>query len=88
MTTEIVGISDGSCKHIMDIFDRALRNQGVKSSIPKRRFTGGVCEMAAAKEFVQSKVKRESPGTLSKNDNKRNIRRTQRLNQKIHLKRR
>jgi hypothetical protein len=32
IVTEVVGTSDGSCKKVMDIFDRALDEQGVKSS--------------------------------------------------------
>jgi hypothetical protein len=57
---EVVGISDGSCHRILDVFDRALQEQGVRSAPPRRKSTGGVCELAAAKEFVRRKVKRSS----------------------------
>jgi hypothetical protein len=86
ITTEVVGISDGSCRNIMDAFDRALRRQGVESSEPRRKFTGGVCETEAARKFVQSMIRRQNkPCQQTERDKKRSLRRTQRLNQKNYL---
>lgn len=55
LCTEVVGVSDGSCQQILDAFDQALEGEGVRSAPPKRKFTGGVCELAAAREFVRRK---------------------------------
>lgn len=81
--TEVVGVSDGSCHALLDAFDHALEEEGVRSEAPKRRFTGGVCELQAAREFVRKKVKR-TPAThdrqtpAERTDNA--VRRGQRLN--------
>lgn len=56
MATEIVGVFDGSCAGIIDAFEKALEADGVRGSTPRRKFTGGVCELAAAREFVRKKV--------------------------------
>lgn len=54
--TEVVGVSDGSCVGILDRFDRALEEQGVRAGASDRKWTGGVCELHAAKEFLKRKV--------------------------------
>jgi hypothetical protein len=51
--TEVVGVTDRSCVTIMDRFDLALEKQGVRTDTPVRKATSGVCELAAAKEFLQ-----------------------------------
>lgn len=56
LATEIVGVFDGSCAKIIDAFEKALQVEGVRASTPRRKFTGGVCELAAAREFVRKKV--------------------------------
>jgi hypothetical protein len=56
--TEVLGIADASCNQILDAFDRALEEEGVRSSEPKRTFTGGVCELASAKEFIRKRLRR------------------------------
>src|SRR5439155_1069749 len=56
--TEVVGVTDGSCHPILDRFDHALEDEGVRSAPPQRRVTGGVCQLAAAKEFVQRELRR------------------------------
>jgi hypothetical protein len=48
-----VGLHDGSCNEILDRFDAALAAEGVRAGAPRRSFTGGVCELAAAREFVR-----------------------------------
>ncbi len=49
--TEIVGVTDGSCQELLDAFDQALDDQGVCGARRERRTTGGVCTLAAAREF-------------------------------------
>lgn len=56
LATEVVGVFDGSCAGIIDAFEKALQAEGVRASTPRRKFTGGVCELAAAREFVRRKV--------------------------------
>jgi hypothetical protein len=57
LATEVVGVRDGSCTEMLDAFDEALEEEGVRASTPRRTFTGGVCQLAAAKEFVQCKLR-------------------------------
>jgi len=57
LATEVVGVRDGSCTEMLDAFDEALEEEGVRASTPRRTFTGGVCQLAAAKEFVQRKLR-------------------------------
>lgn len=60
LATEVVGVRDGSCNEMLDAFDEALEEEGVRAATPRRTFTGGVCELAAAKDFVRSKVRKRS----------------------------
>jgi len=82
MATEVVGISDGSCHAILDAFDRALEAQGVRAGSPQRQLTGGVCQLAAAREFVRRKVRKSSPPLAwqVQPGTEREVRRAQRLN--------
>ena len=57
LATEVLGMYDGTCHEILDQFDAALEAEGVRSAKPHRRFTGGVCELAAAREFVRRKLR-------------------------------
>jgi hypothetical protein len=78
--TEVIGVSDGSCNEIMDQFDAALEAQRVRSSPPARKFTGGVCETAAARAFLRQRPQKGNQmavtNTLCTDDTKRR----QRLN--------
>ncbi len=81
--TEVVGVTDGSCAAILDAFDKALEEAGVRAAPPKRKFTGGVCELAAAREFLRKTVR---PGQSEKvkaaaTQKENNIQRRHRLNQ-------
>lgn len=78
--TEVVGVTDGSCVGILDHFDRALEEQGVRAGTPDRKWTGGVCELAAAKQLL----KKIRPGAKAKPDDRR---RARTLNQrpKLHI---
>lgn len=51
LETEVVGVHDGSCHAILDRFDDALERYGIKGD-RRRRSTGGVCELAAAREVA------------------------------------
>lgn len=82
ITTEVVGISDGSCTQIIDLFHKELEEQGIKSAPPKRKFTGGVCSMAAALEFIQRSVKPQPQNSITNSRNYSGERRIQRLNQR------
>lgn len=53
LAAEVVGVRDGSCRQIMDAFERALAGQGVRYAPPRRSPTGGVCQLEAAKELLQ-----------------------------------
>lgn len=55
MATELIGSSDASCEAILDAFDQALEAAGVTSGPPERKFTGGICELAAAREFIRQR---------------------------------
>ena len=57
LATEVIGVRDGSCTEMLDAFDEALEEEGVRADTPRRTFTGGVCQLAAAKEFVQRKLR-------------------------------
>jgi len=85
--TEVVGIHDGSCKQIMDTFNEVLEEQGVKSSPPERKFTGGVCETSSALEFIRRKVARVhlSNNPIEKKQNYSGLRRIQSLNPRNHI---
>jgi hypothetical protein len=58
LITEVAGVKDGSCQTVMEKFDAALADQGVISQPPRRKFTGGVAELAAAKAFLQRSAPR------------------------------
>jgi hypothetical protein len=56
LTTEVVGVRDGSCGQILDRFDATLERLGVHAGPPQRRSTGGVCELAAARDLLRKKA--------------------------------
>ncbi|MDF0555618.1 hypothetical protein [Kamptonema sp. UHCC 0994] len=57
LATELLGTSDRSCQEILDAYDRALEEAGVRSGRPERKITGGIYELDAAREFVRRTVK-------------------------------
>ena len=77
--TEVVGVTDGTCTDIMDRFDQALEVQGVRASHKDRKWTSGVCELAAAKDFLKRKV---TPAKTKKEASQR----ARRLNQGLKIK--
>lgn len=60
--TEVVGVSDGSCNAILDAFDKALEAEGVRSQPAGRKYTGGVCELSAVRDFLRRSVQPKSSG--------------------------
>ncbi len=64
VATEVVGVRDGSCVRILDAFDAALEAEGVRSAAPRRKSTGGVAELAGAREFVRKLGRRLQPAKL------------------------
>lgn len=55
MATEIIGSSDRTCEDILDKFETALQEEGVTYAPSQRKFTGGICELEAAKDFVRDR---------------------------------
>lgn len=55
--TEVVGFTDGRCHAILDRYDAAMDAQGVTTEASaERRWTGGVCELKMARDFIREKV--------------------------------
>ena len=67
--TEVVGFTDGRCHATLDRFDASMEAQGVRTEgAPERKWTGGVCELGMARDFIRQKVapsvpRPESSGT-------------------------
>jgi len=56
LESEVIGVKDNSCQSLMEEFDRALEAGGVQSRASDRRATGGVLQLASAREFLRKKV--------------------------------
>jgi len=84
LAAEVVGVSDGSCHDILDRFEKALNDQGVRYTAPRRVSTGGVCLLDAARDFLRGSearvkdVAKAVPNAPAGKDE----RRTQRLNRR------
>jgi hypothetical protein len=80
LAAEVLGVRDGSCHKILDAFETALAEKGVRYTQPRRTATGGVCQLQAARDFLRRHVDRGYVGRSggTSNDSQR---RTQRLNQ-------
>jgi hypothetical protein len=53
LTTEILGVRDGTCHEILDRFDAAMDAGGIRSVARRRSFTGGVCATAGARDYLR-----------------------------------
>lgn len=53
--TETIGISDGTCSHIIRQFNEELKKMGIRIGNEKTTFTGGVCQMSYSKMIDQEK---------------------------------
>ena len=49
VNTETIGITDGSCKAIINSFNNELKRMGIKIGNEKTTFTGGVCQLSYSK---------------------------------------
>ena len=56
LESEVIGVKDNSCQSLMEQFDRALEAGGVRSSASEQRPTGGVSQLASAREFIRKRV--------------------------------
>ena len=86
LETEVVGVTDGSCNPILDAFDKALEAEGVHSAPPTRKFTGGVCELAAAREFVRKKISQGQSSGIKASSSNNDIQQLRRMQQSIREK--
>ncbi len=81
LATEAVGITDGTCHTALDRFDAALERRGVRSGPPRRVTTGGVCELAFAREFLRrrgtGRARRSAAPTMAPHSSELSRRRTQ-----------
>jgi hypothetical protein len=80
METEVIGVVDGTCHNILDAFDVALEAEGVRAQKPKRSSTGGICQLASAKKFVQGKMQRAQLPARTGQAGQQATRRARRLN--------
>ncbi len=71
MAMEIIGSSDASCEEILDAFEVALKAEGVTTAPPERKFTGGVCELEAARDFVRQRPTPKSTQAKKKSRTKK-----------------
>ncbi|MFM6121688.1 MAG: hypothetical protein ACKPEO_21520 [Sphaerospermopsis kisseleviana] len=70
MATEIIGTSDRTCDQILDAFEAALKEEGVMFAPPERKFTGGICELEAAKDFVRKRPTKKAQNQTTTSQNK------------------
>jgi len=71
ISTETVGISDGSCTEIIAKFEKALEEEGVIcQGIPDRKFTGGICELAASQDFERNGITQKSTSSAKPSSTK------------------
>lgn len=55
---EVLGVTDNTCHQILDEFYASLKDEGIEmSTTPRRKPTGGICELAATKAFLAKKLK-------------------------------
>lgn len=81
LSTEVFGVADGSCDKIMKEFEVSLKRQGVHGNA-RRRFTGGINQLQATRDFVEGELmdeKTEGASTGCKTYQEQ-TRRSQRLN--------
>jgi len=73
LATEVTGIRDGSCRAVMERFDAALEKEGIVSPPPRRKWTGGVAELAAAKAFLQRTAARRAEAERRRTERARRL---------------
>jgi hypothetical protein len=70
LASEIIGVKDNSCHKLMERFEEELERLGVQAVPPERRATNGIAQLAAARDFLRTKVDAT-------------VRRARRLNQRM-----
>lgn len=86
ISTEIVSGCDSTSQDILDAFDKALEEEGVRASAPVRKETGGVCQLEASRlvqatrKFVRGQAQPASNKSANAGDGA--ARRSQRLNKR------
>ena len=71
ISTETVGISDGSCTEIIAKFEKALEEEGViRQGIPDRKFTGGICELASSQDFERNGITQKQTSSAKSSSTK------------------
>jgi hypothetical protein len=82
---EVVGVTDNTCHQILEDFYAALKDEGIEmSSPPRRKPTGGICELAATKAFLAKKLRptRSRPAPPAAEEASEDDRRVQ-MNRKV-----
>lgn len=85
ISTEIVSGCDSTTPAILDAFDKALEEEGVRAAKSVRKDTGGVCELDTARDvlsFVRRKVSPQQDSVAGPQSSDAALRRSQRLNDK------
>lgn len=85
ISTEVVSGCDSQTPAILDAFDKALEEEGVRAGAPVRRGTGGICQLSSAIEFTKRKLSpkqttQQKSGPLVCSADQSAIKRSQRLN--------
>jgi hypothetical protein len=65
--TELVGSNDSTCSAVIDALDTTLARNGLHTSNPSRKPTGGICQSAAAKELVKGGATRKARRAVTAN---------------------
>ena len=83
LAAEVLGVRDGSCHRLLDRFEEALAEQGVRYAPTRRTTTGGICHLQGARDFVRRRVSfgRKANETESAGTTTEGRRRVQKLNQ-------
>ncbi|MCU1264375.1 MAG: hypothetical protein JWM21_693 [Acidobacteria bacterium] len=84
ISTEIVSGCDSTTPAILDAFDKALEEEGVRAAKAVRKETGGVCELDTARDVLSFVRRKASPqdSVAGPQSSDAALRRSQRLNDK------